>query len=1181
MGAPGGLRFEPSSVALVGLEPPGEDAAPEKLALKLRIRCECGGAAAETWADTTTDAVEGEVEPMAATVFFGKAMSIPAAPLELAFGPVDGLLRTVLVVDVDVAATDEPEFANIGAATVPLYGAVAAGLPVFEVEAPIVAPAPAEEDAEPAPSPGAEELEAAGDEPEPEDLSPFAFDLRVVGGGAAPPLPGDLDLGPRASPSSTRRRRRRRRPRTAARPRSPVTAATTSAAAASAAPSDPPAGEDAEPAEEPPPPFVGYRAAWSDAAPSLFLPRETCVALAAAAAAGEPELVEIARKVPPPPPDPEAEVDPEAPAPEPTVETATVTLDAKGFWGGATTLDVSGAVVAPPPPAPDLPDAEESVGESLAQTSLEDPGETGEPPAEAADGAEDAEPEPEPEPAKHLSELLDDHGTELALGLTLSKPLVAPVDPSSKPTYEGLVPKTKIASLCGTAGPRDFKVEFKDEIDDVVTTLSEEMAKIIISKDPTGKAPVEDFDERQWLYGLNTGTLEPADVGGKILGPYHAFKERLKPCIQRVVRKYFPDAPTTPHRDCDDWRELGEYDRFLNAVYAELVTNVIEVTNKRFRDAESNQEPESKPSPFVEEHDDDDDKAVVKCKVFVEKGARCVLESGPVRESLKEGAADAAVLTTTLLAVVDVADGDLPKARRTLEKAARANNTPGQDGARGRAYVGLAAATWLHGFGLTACATKALDLALAGEARASALARVQGPLRDSFTPPELRAELDASAVPPARRGELGPAEVVATKATYAAPDLGRAWLALGLVHDAARRTADAAGTLARALALLNAPESPEPAPLWLFCRVCDLAILQGDLDLAKDHAEAEAALTEANIRNPDSAETWGYLVLANLGQYVLGDSKRIDQAASCLDQAKNLFLDDGNILTDVGVAFAEVDRLTVAAEVLAAAAALPYGDFTKHAKLALARVLAKQNKVVEATDEYASLLGTATGDEAAILKAELAPSSRSSASPLLDSPAPALRRAGRPPAYTIARSARTRACARPGRRARRGRVRRDGRGGVVAGRREAQHPDAEERRLLAADDGQDAWQTKTFRCVERTGDFKQFLNDAGLPRILGEIVERLSGVGATMTMGIHDNMFYRTEHGLLKDKRGSLVGGAVEVRSVTTCNGKGNNGMARYEIVGDELLVTVANLDTGAAFRLRMERVDEAPSPWF
>ena len=132
---------------------------------------------------------------------------------------------------------------------------------------------------------------------------------------------------------------------------------------------------------------------------------------------------EIARKVPPPPPDPEAEVDPEAPAPEPTVETATVTLDAKGFWGGSTTLDASGAVVAPPPPAPDLPDAEESVGESLAQTSLEDPGETGEPPAEAADGEPAEAEEPEPEPAKHLSELLDDHGTDakLALARVLAK----------------------------------------------------------------------------------------------------------------------------------------------------------------------------------------------------------------------------------------------------------------------------------------------------------------------------------------------------------------------------------------------------------------------------------------------------------------------------------------------------------------------------------------------------------------------------------------------------------------------------------------------------------------------------------------------------------------------------------------------------------------------------------------
>ena len=198
----------------------------------------------------------------------------------------------------------------------------------------------------------------------------------------------------------------------------------------------------------------------------------------------------------------------------------------------------------------------------------------------------------------------------------------------------------------------------------------------------------------------------------------------------------------------------------------------------------------------------------------------------------------------------------------------------------------------------------------------------------------------------------------------------------------------------------QAPESPEPAPLWLFCRLCDLAIVCGDVGLAKDvaivacnkwknavawvyaaraflllhnFAEAETALAEANIRNPDSPDIWGYLVLANLGQYVLGDASRIDQAAKCLDQARNLFLNDGNILTDVGVAFSKVDRLTLAADVLKTASELPYGAFTKHAKLALARVLAKQNRLVEACDEYATLLTTAKDDEAPVLEAELAP----------------------------------------------------------------------------------------------------------------------------------------------------------------------------------------------------------------
>ena len=56
---------------------------------------------------------------------------------------------------------------------------------------------------------------------------------------------------------------------------------------------------------------------------------------------------------------------------------------------------------------------------------------------------------------------------------------------------------------------------------------------LLVAFDTTGGPPC--FGASIWLYGLNTGTLEPADVGGKILGPYHAFKERLLPALLRAV----------------------------------------------------------------------------------------------------------------------------------------------------------------------------------------------------------------------------------------------------------------------------------------------------------------------------------------------------------------------------------------------------------------------------------------------------------------------------------------------------------------------------------------------------------------------------------------------------------------------------------------------------------------------
>ena len=226
-------------------------------------------------------------------------------------------------------------------------------------------------------------------------------------------------------------------------------------------------------------------------------------------------------------------------------------------------------------------------------------------------------------------------------------------------------------------------------------------------------------------------------------------------------------------------------------------------------------------------------------------------------------------------------------------------------------------------------------------------------------------------------------------------------LALGAAA-AARGDGEREGAaLASALAILQHPAHPDPPPLWLFLRVADLCAATGKTDYARDvalaacdrHAtraaawrgaaralladgnpkDAETALEEANVLDPASAACWGYLALANLRQYGLGDDARVDRAAACVEHATQLGLADGNLLTDVGVAFAAVDRLTVAVEVLRRAVALPFGGFTKHARLALARAYAKGRRHVEATDEYATLLAVAGDAEAGVLRAEMEP----------------------------------------------------------------------------------------------------------------------------------------------------------------------------------------------------------------
>ena len=143
--------------------------------------------------------------------------------------------------------------------------------------------------------------------------------------------------------------------------------------------------------------------------------------------------------------------------------------------------------------------------------------------------------------------------------------------------------------------------------------------------------------------------------------------------------------------------------------------------------------------------------------------------------------------------------------------------------------------------------------------------------------------------------------------------------------------------------------------------------------ILKEFADAEQAAEEANVLDPANASCWGYLALANLGQYELGRAARLDRAEKCLEYATQLRLADGPLMVETGRAFAEVDRLTAAESVLKAATELPFGPHSSHARLALARVYARQNAHVEAADEYATLLAVAEGADAELLRAEVEP----------------------------------------------------------------------------------------------------------------------------------------------------------------------------------------------------------------
>jgi hypothetical protein len=105
------------------------------------------------------------------------------------------------------------------------------------------------------------------------------------------------------------------------------------------------------------------------------------------------------------------------------------------------------------------------------ELEAEEPETAEEPPAEEA--AEEEEEEEKPPP---LCELLDEAGTTLSLDLELSAPL-AKVVVYPETAFAEVVTPLEAHELAGVPRKRDFRAEFKAEVEEIVTELSEEMGK--------------------------------------------------------------------------------------------------------------------------------------------------------------------------------------------------------------------------------------------------------------------------------------------------------------------------------------------------------------------------------------------------------------------------------------------------------------------------------------------------------------------------------------------------------------------------------------------------------------------------------------------------------------------------------------------------------------------------------
>eukprot|EP00903_Cladosiphon_okamuranus_P015485 g14296.t1 len=159
--------------------------------------------------------------------------------------------------------------------------------------------------------------------------------------------------------------------------------------------------------------------------------------------------------------------------------------------------------------------------------------------------------------------------TTLFVTFALSRPLVkATARQETKVSVSDVLVRSDVGPR---KPPRDVDVELKEEIDEFVNASLAEYAKLFLepgAEEHSQNMSAEDR-EKHLFYALNSGGL------------YHSFLERLKPRVQRIVRRRFGAVPA----------DAAEADAFISDLYVHLVEEAAVVLNHRITNVETKATP--------------------------------------------------------------------------------------------------------------------------------------------------------------------------------------------------------------------------------------------------------------------------------------------------------------------------------------------------------------------------------------------------------------------------------------------------------------------------------------------------------------------------------------------------------------------------------------------------------------